>query len=761
MSADKKTIASLTVKIAANATAFMSGLEKAQKKMTRFSRKMQSTGKSMTRNYTAPMALIVASAVMMANSLDVSFTKIDTLVGISGKALAGMRTEVKAVSSETGLMQKDLADTLFVVTSAGLRGSEALDVVERSAKATNIGLGETKEIARAITAVMQAYGTETMGAAHATDVLTAIVREGNLEASDLAPTLGRVVGMASQLGISFEEVGANIATFTRLGVGAEEAVVGLRGVMGALLKPTEQSKAALASIGVTMSQLRDRVSKQGLASSLQFLMKQFKGNDEGLAALIPNVRALSNVLGTAGAQADNYTKIVSNLNNANGIVDKGFKKVTQTADFKFRTALVNLKNAGTELGNTFMPLAVNLAGAVSKLLQPLASLDQNTRNWIVGIGLAVAAIGPILFIIGKLVAVITTVITTVRVLTGAVTILEAGAAPIVVIILAIVAAIGAWILIAKSVYDVWESVGNFFKRLWLNIKLTFAESILALIENVEKFTSIFGLEFNNVKDSLREYAETTKTALDATPYESVGDVAGKVATSIVDNFNAAKNAVGDFFTMANGSSYNSDSGDGIKKDTAIPTAGSAIGGVNQNKSDGGLDLSGMKAQMEWVNKTRDELLNITIDIQSAFSEMAMGVADSFSDSLIAIGSGQGSMGDMFNNILISVADFCINFGKSLIASAIAAIAFKALLSNPYVALAAGAALLVAASVVKGVLSAGPEGSSSGSVSSGSNGINGDYVASGAQASIPDTITLVASGRDLQTVINTNQQINNR
>ena len=139
---------------------------------------------------------------------------------------------------------------LFTVTSAGLRGAEAMEVLEMAAKGSAIGMGDTKEIARAVTAVMQAYGPETMSAAKAMDVLTATVREGNLEASELAPVLGRVVGLAAQMGVGFDQVGASIATFTRLGVDSAEAVTGLRGFLSGIIKPTNEGAEALASMGI-------------------------------------------------------------------------------------------------------------------------------------------------------------------------------------------------------------------------------------------------------------------------------------------------------------------------------------------------------------------------------------------------------------------------------------------------------------------------------------------------------------------------------
>ena len=264
-------------------------IDRFRSSLRRTGQTMKSVGGSMSSRLTAPLALMGFAAAKSAATLEDSFIKMNTLVGISEDTLKDFSQEVERLSDISSKPQEELADALFVVTSAGLRGAEAIEVLEASAKASVIGLGETKEIARAVTAAIQAYGKENLNAARATDVLTGIVREGNLEAAELSPVLGRVIGIASQLGVSFEEVGANIATFTRLGVDATEAITGLRGILSVLLKPSAQAAEALQSVGLSAERLRKQVREKGLAKTMNSLISSFRGNEDALAAVIPNV----------------------------------------------------------------------------------------------------------------------------------------------------------------------------------------------------------------------------------------------------------------------------------------------------------------------------------------------------------------------------------------------------------------------------------------------------------------------------------------
>ena len=396
----KRTIASTNISIGANLSGLQRGLKIAQRSLRKFGGQAKRIGSSITSNVTLPFAAAGAAGVKMATDLEGSFSKIENLVGITGKALDNFKSSVKSVSSETGKSQQELSEAIFTISSAGLRGAAATEVLERSAKASAIGLGDTQQIAQALTGVMQAYSKSGMTAAQATDTLTAIVREGNLEAEALAPTLGRVVGIASQLGVSFEEVGANIATFTRLGVPAEEAVVGLRGIMASFLKPTADAKNALATLGMTAEDLRNQVSEEGLQATLANLMTAFEGNDEALTSVFGNVRALSAVLGTAGAQGETYAAVLDNISNSTGIVDEGFENVSGTSGFKFQQTLNSLRNAGIELGAALLPMVTKIADFITTAINSFKDLSTETKTTILTLTAIVAASGPIMSGIG-------------------------------------------------------------------------------------------------------------------------------------------------------------------------------------------------------------------------------------------------------------------------------------------------------------------------------------------------------------------------
>lgn len=389
-------ISQINVEVGANIAKLVKGLRDSERALLRSGRKLKALGDDLTTSVSLPLAAIGGIGLKMSRDLQTSFSKIENLVGVTGSKLDEFKEGIKSISSDVGKSQTQLSDALFTITSAGLKGGEALELLSISSKASVIGMGETKDIAKAATAIMQAYGKENVSAAEAVNLLTKTVREGNLEASELAPAIGKVLPIAAQMGVTFEEVGANIATFTRLGISAGESVSAMKAFLGNLIKPGKKATETLAKYGLTAQGVRDSIAKNGLSATLQELLKKFDGNVESASNLFGSVEGLANVLGTAGAQGEEYTRILESMKDGTDIVEEGFQKASETADQKFNKALVRLQNSAINIGNVVLPIFTEVAEVVAEWAGKFANLDQSTQRTIIKIGAMVAAIGPVI-----------------------------------------------------------------------------------------------------------------------------------------------------------------------------------------------------------------------------------------------------------------------------------------------------------------------------------------------------------------------------
>jgi hypothetical protein len=256
---------------------------------------------------------------------------------------------------------------------------------------------------------MQAWKSENMSAEEALDVLLTTVREGNLEAEQLAGSLGRVMGIAATMGVTFAEVGGFIATFTRLGVSAEIAATSLRATLAAILNPTDKTRDALAELGMTADDLRRRVGSQGLTRTMIDLIRSAEGNFDAIGNLIPNIRALSGVLGTAGVQADAYLEITDNITNSSGELVQAFERVRETPAQSLSELKAEVETLFIAFGTELLPILNDTIDVLSRMVElaqlgvdAFGSLPAPIRRTAVALGLLGAALAPILAMMGVL-----------------------------------------------------------------------------------------------------------------------------------------------------------------------------------------------------------------------------------------------------------------------------------------------------------------------------------------------------------------------
>ena len=264
----------------------------------------QSAGRALRNKLGLPLIAIGGLAAKSFSEFESTMTRIESLVGVSAAGVSKFADAVQEVSRETGRGPKELAEAMFFISSAGLRGAAATDVLEQAARAAALGLGQTKVVADAATSAINAYGIENLGASAATDVLVAAVREGKVEADRLAPAIGKAIPVASAMGIEFHEVAAAIASMTRTGTDARTSAIQLRQIMQSLLDPSRQATKALKEMGVAEGELRRQADEEGLLAVLKRLRDLSKENADAFADVFPNVRALAGALDITGANLE-------------------------------------------------------------------------------------------------------------------------------------------------------------------------------------------------------------------------------------------------------------------------------------------------------------------------------------------------------------------------------------------------------------------------------------------------------------------------
>lgn len=361
------------VKLKVDKGGFKSDMDDAARSTEQLGKNAEASGAKIDKAFkkaAAGMVLIGGASIKAAADYERTFSKITGLVGVAKDEVDKMAESTLKLASVAGRGPQELAEAMFVVTSAGQRGAEAMDTLEISAKGAAIGMGETKDIARLVTASMNAYGAENLNAANAMDILTGTVRAGNFETSALAGSLGQILPVASQLGVGLDQVGGGIALLTRNGLGASEAVTQLRSLMTSILAPTVEAQKIMGDLGIEMSTVRDMAAgPEGLVGALKFLYDSVGQSDEQFKRVLGSSEALNGALQILNADAATLEETFGVVADSAGFLDEAFASTADTAGFKMEAAFASIKAAMIELGDAFLPTVALIAEGVAEVVK--------------------------------------------------------------------------------------------------------------------------------------------------------------------------------------------------------------------------------------------------------------------------------------------------------------------------------------------------------------------------------------------------------
>lgn len=525
------TIANLNVLLGLEAQSFVKALNNAQRNLQRFGRDAERAGRQMTTALTLPILGVGTAAAKMAVDFDTALRQVVGLVGVAQDQVDEWRGQLLAMAPEVGKAPTELANALFFVTSAGLRGAAAIDTVRASAQAAAAGLGDAQIVADAVTSAINAYGDANLSAAKATGVLVATVREGKASAESLAPVFGTLLPFATELGVSFDQLGAALAHITRTGKNAAEASTQVANILLGLAKPTEKANKMFAQFGTSAAELRQEVREKGLLAGLIKLRDIFGEDTEALGKAFKSAEAFGGILTLTRNHGADAQAIFDSLAKTTGkdLAD-AFKVAAAGPGFKLAQLLAELKAAAIVLGDAILPVLIPMArqfkDVLSKAAEAFASWSPAVKQVVIVMAALVAAAGPVLLVVGA--------IATGMALVGSSTALVAGglaaAAALIVAnwdkVSAALSAVFAFLApAAKAMADFvvgqWEKVKAAAERIWPKLQ----EVVGKVVAAITKFWAAHG---EKILGFVKAAWEGIKLAIDAASTLILGVVEGFV-----------------------------------------------------------------------------------------------------------------------------------------------------------------------------------------------------------------------------------------
>lgn len=328
---------------------------------------------------TTAVTLLSKKAITLAVNFDESMRKVNTLAQLGQNAFKGMKDRVLDLSATLGKNAKEMGDALYQVISACFEGADAMEVLKTGVKMATAGMAGQLETVDALTTVLNAWNLSSKEAKRVADTFFLAIKYGKTTMGELAPTVGLVATMASQAGVSFEEVAAALSALTIVGVRTQRAVTGLNALFMAVVKPTDEARETAKALGFDLSVTA--LKTKGLVGFLKDLKEATGGNLETMVKLIPNIRAIRAVLPLTSSAAEKFTSTLRTMRTETGAMDEAFTEMNRAYSRQIKFFKTKWTKALIDFGETIWPM-------VGKWMDELSSPEMLQRAQLALVDLA-------------------------------------------------------------------------------------------------------------------------------------------------------------------------------------------------------------------------------------------------------------------------------------------------------------------------------------------------------------------------------------
>lgn len=511
-------------------------------KMKETGGKLTATGKAVMPVSAAVAGIGTAAAVSAVNFED-AMAKVSTIADTTEVPLDELRSQILALSSQTGISANEIADNVYNAISAGQKTGDAVNFVTNSTKLAKAGFADAGAALDVLTTILNAYGMEASEVTNVSDMLIQTQNLGKTTVAELSSSMGKVIPTANAYHVQLDQLCAGYAKMTANGVATAESTTYMNSMLNELGKRgTTVSDILKEKTGKSFAELMENGAS--LADVLSILKESADEQNLSFGDLWSSAEAGKAGLILLGDSAEDFNSTLAQMRESTGATESAFEKL-QTNSSKINKAVNAVKNTFIILGgvilDTFSPAIDAVTGGIQKLCGWISSLPSGIQAIIVVIGTLIAAAGPLLVVLGTLMTSIGSLAPKISTASTAVSTFSAGLVLPLAPIAAIAAAVTALILIIADLYKNNEDFRNNIQIIWNSIK----EILSTVLTEIQT-------NFSFVWDAVKVIVETALNLIVATTQVFADALSGNwenISSDITNIVTILKDGILSLFTV--------------------------------------------------------------------------------------------------------------------------------------------------------------------------------------------------------------------
>lgn len=463
----------------------------------------------------AGVTALGTAAVKMTSDFDSGMSRVAAISGATDEELARLRQTAKDLGASTAFSASEAAAGMENLASAGFEVNEIIEAMPGMldlAASSGEDLASSADIAAS---TLRGFGMDASEAGHVADVLAQNAAATNAAVADTGEAMKYIAPLANTVGLEFEEVAASIGIMANAGIKGSQAGTTLRGALSRLAKPTDPMIAKMDELGLSF------YNADGQMKSLSEMISMLQTNMEGLTdeqkqnALVTlfGQEALSGMMVLMEAGPEQIDALTDSYRNCDGAAASMAETMMDNLGGDIEELGGSIETLAISVGEIMVPVIREIVAKLQEFMDKLNALDSATKELIVKIGLVVAALGPFLLILGKIISVAGStmqgfvklaqgarlLMTKISGASGIFGKLGAALGGISAPVMAVVAVIGTLIAAFMTLWNTNEGFRTAITEIWNGIVATVQGFCQEIVEKI----NALGFDFQNITEVLK------------------------------------------------------------------------------------------------------------------------------------------------------------------------------------------------------------------------------------------------------------------
>jgi TP901 family phage tail tape measure protein len=331
----------------------------------------------------AGASIVAAFSVRNIFAYKDALDEVSTLVDTSSFSMKDLSDEALRQAEAFGNVQGQVKAYYQIISAGASTVDQATDILSTANKLAIGGVTGIAQAADGLTSVLNAYGSKVASSTAVSDAMFVAMRAGKTTIGELSSTLGRVAPLAAQAGVSFDELTASVSALTKGGIKTEEAVTGVRAILAAVAKPSDEAAKLAEKLGLSFNSTA--LKSQGLAGFLDNLKKKTGGSTDALAMLFGGVEALVPVMALSGQAGKDFQDILGQMAVKAGSTEEAFRKMEESPGFQMSRLLSGLSAELIKMSSVFVADAAPAMKFLADNIGVLPGIIQSVSVGVLGL----------------------------------------------------------------------------------------------------------------------------------------------------------------------------------------------------------------------------------------------------------------------------------------------------------------------------------------------------------------------------------------